>query len=162
MEKVSSYGTFFWKFVFPTIWSGGFGLGAIASYFSDANESTASRWSYIVVWLLGTALLWWLCGPLKRVRIRGDALLVSNYLTEIEVPRDEIAEVRQNLFFTSSLKPIRVTFRKSTPFGASIVFMPPTSLRIFSEDPAAQQVRDFASRGHGASAQQGHRADGAR
>jgi hypothetical protein len=145
METVSSSLTFFYKFVFVSVWSGGFGLGTLAMFFSGKPEVGAMRWPFAAVWIAGTAFLWWTCARLKRVAFDGAALVISNYRDDITVPVSEIAEVRQNRLINT--RPVTVTFRKETPFGRAITFIPRYSFRIFSEDEIVTRLRSLASGG---------------
>ena len=80
--------------------------------------------------------------PLKRVRLEGDVLFISNYLREISVPAQTIASVRQNRWWNH--RPITVTFRQETEFGAKIVFMPRWTRRIYAESDEVALLRDLA------------------
>ena len=52
METVSSSLTFLYKFVFTTVWSGGFGLGTVAMFLSDKPEVREMRWQFAAIWLV--------------------------------------------------------------------------------------------------------------
>ena len=58
------------------------------------------------------------------------------------VPVSEIADVRQNRL--DNLRPVTITFRKETPFGSAVTFMPPMSFRLFSEDDIVTRLRSLA------------------
>lgn len=138
-ETVSSSLTFFYKFVFTTIWSGGFGLGTILMFVSQNPQPEGMRIVFASLWLIGSFFLWGICGRLKRVRFDGGTLLISNYRNEISVSTDEIAVVKQNKLI--NLRPVTLTFKKETSFGRTVVFMPRTSFRIFSEDEIVGTLR---------------------
>ena len=142
METLSSSLTFFYKFVFSALWSGGFGLGTVFLFLNRVPEAQAMRWTFAGAWALGTAFIWWTCARLKRVAFDGSTLVISNYFDEITVPVTEIAKIRQNLLI--NLKPITITFERETRFGMAITFMPRVSFRIFSEDDIVKRLRSLA------------------
>jgi hypothetical protein len=142
METVSSSLTFLYKFVFTSVWSGLFGIGTAAMFLSSKPEMSAVRWQFAAAWIIGTAIIWRTCARLKRVEFDGAALLISNFSDDITVPVSEIADVKQNRLI--NLRPITVTFKKETPFGRAITFMPPISFRLFSEDEIVTRLRSLA------------------
>lgn len=138
-ETVSSSLTFFYKFVFTTIWSGGFGLGTILMFVSRNPQPEGMRFVFAALWAVGSFFLWGICGRLKRVRLDGTTILISNYRDEIAVSADEIAAVKQNRLI--NLRPVILTFKNETRFGRTVIFMPRTSFRIFSEDEIVERLR---------------------
>lgn len=142
METLSSGLTFFYKYVFTTLWSAGFGLGTVGMMFSDSPEARSARPIFALCWVVGSAFLWWGCGRLKRVQLAGTTLHISNYRDEIAVPAADIAEVKQNRWI--NIRPITIVFRKETPFGRSIMFMPPLALfrlLVWREDQVVERLR---------------------
>ena len=142
METVSSSLTFFYKFIFTSVWSGGFGLGTVVMFLIRKPEAMAMRWQFAAVWAIGTAFLLLTCGRLKRVKLDGATLVISNYRHDITVPVSEIADVRQNRLL--NLRPVIITFRKETPFGSVVTFMPRVSFRLFSEHDIVTRLRSLA------------------
>ena len=69
-------------------------------------------------------------------------LVISNYRDDIRVPASDIARVRQNRLI--NLRPVTVTFKRPTPFGPAITFMPRVSLSLFSEDEIVTRLRTMA------------------
>jgi len=67
METVSSSLTFLYKFIFTSVWSGGFGLGTVVIFLSRKLE--AMRWQFAAAWAIGTAFLLLTCARLKRVKL---------------------------------------------------------------------------------------------
>jgi hypothetical protein len=120
-ENFSSSLTVLYKFVLPAVWPAGFGLATLA-LFSDPRAPTM-RWGFAAGWLLGTALLWCFCAPLKYVEVDGATLVISNFWRQIRVPLHEVESVWQS----ESMRPplMRITFKQRTPFGRSVRFMPP-------------------------------------
>jgi hypothetical protein len=80
-----------------------------------------------------------MCGRLKRVRLNGTNLMISNYRYEITVPISDIAHVKQNRLV--NLRPVFLKFKRETPFGHTVTFMPRRSFRMFSEDEIVVRLR---------------------
>jgi hypothetical protein len=150
METVSSSLTFFYKFVFTTVWSGGLGMGTAFMFLSRQNNSPAMGWPFAAIWLVGSVVIWGMCGRLKRVRLNGTTLMISNYRDEIAVPISDIVQVKQNRLV--NLRPVFLTFRRETPFGYTVTFMPRVSFRMFSEDDIVVRLRRLANPGGASSA----------
>ena len=140
METVSSSLTFLYKFILTTVWSAGFGLGTVVMILSRKPE--AMRWQFAAAWAIGTVFLLLTCARLKRVKLDGAALAISNYRRDVTVPVGEIANVRQNRLI--NLRPVTITFRKQTPFGSAVTFIPRASFRLFSEDDIVTRLRRLA------------------
>jgi hypothetical protein len=138
METVSSSLTFFYKFIFPSVWSGGFGLGTVVLFINRDPDAM----KFAIPWAIGTAFLLLMCARLKRVELDGATLVISNYRRVITVPVSEIADVRQNRLL--NLRPVTITFGKETPFGSAVTFMPSVSFRLLSEDDIVTHLRSLA------------------
>jgi hypothetical protein len=116
------------KFIFPPLWSGGFGAGTIALFlgaFHGQNDAPAPdwmKWQFLAMWIAGSAFIWWGCVRLKKVQVDDSALYVTNYLKEICIPFDQVRSVTENAWI--NIHPITIHFHESTPFGDRIVFMP--------------------------------------
>jgi hypothetical protein len=145
-RTLSGRGTFFVKFIFPTLWIAMFGLGALWTFRDQAMDAEPGlwglpeRWSFFVLWVFGTVFLAWACFPLKRVRVDGDTLYISNYVREIHVPLADVTGVKENYFISN--RPISVAFRTPTMFGQKIVFIPRGSIVWFwRRHPVAEELR---------------------
>jgi hypothetical protein len=137
-EILSSGLTFFYKYIFTSIWSIGFGLGTVEMIHSNSPEAL----QFAVLWVVGMIFLWLMAGRLKHVELTGNKLIISNYFRRIVVSVLDIEEVRQNRFINT--RPITIIFSHNTLFGCSIIFMPKTSFRLFSEDPVVERLRNAA------------------
>jgi len=142
--------TFFYKFVFTTVWSGGFGLGTIGLFLANDFEAEQARWWFLLAWLVGTAGLWWGCARLKKVRIGVQGLEISNYVRTVTVPFRDVVGVTQHVWVNT--RPITLKFAQDSAFGRSILFMPPLSYRMFIDDPIVEQLRSLAGITEGRSA----------
>lgn len=131
MRKLSSGMTWFYKFVFPTLWLGGFGAGSIvllASWSSVLRENpNFPILMFPAAFVIGLVLFYFTCIRLKSVSIDGSVLVISNYQTELRIPIHEVAEVTGSIFWNPEL--LFLHLKHSTQFGKTIVFMAP--MRIF-------------------------------
>lgn len=132
-RRLSSVLTFFWKFIFPAFWFSGAGLITLLAFTESQGFTHRDRWSSLVSWAFGCLLCFVMQSfRLKRVRIDGEFLYVSNYLKEAKVPLRDVSSVgvlTVRVPWTKglgelALKPFVVLeFQGQTPFGNRIVFM---------------------------------------
>jgi hypothetical protein len=59
--------------------------------------------------------------PLKRVRVGGRVLYVSNFVREVRVPASNILRVSQNPWF--GVRSVTIELREPNELGRRIVFM---------------------------------------
>jgi len=130
-RTLSWSGTFLMTRLFPAVWIFGFGIGTLWLLVSPGTISwngvrggapQGAGWLMLAAWLTGSTLILFLAWGLKRVRLRDNELLVSNYLREIAVPLRDVATVRQRMF--PHFGSITVEFRSETPFGQRVTFIP--------------------------------------
>lgn len=140
--------TFLMKVVFPVLWIGMFGFGTLVQWFGPITGKAGARtpsfmkWQFLVMWIAGSAFIIWSCGRLKRVRIDGGFLYVSNYRREITVPLSMIESVTENRWL--NIHPVTVRFRVPTEFGQAITFMPTARFWNLSSHPVVRELRDAA------------------
>jgi hypothetical protein len=147
-RTLSSAQTFWMKFVFPTIWISMFGLGTLALFlgaFRGPDNSPPpddQKWGFLAASVAGTIFVYWGCARLKRVRIEDSAIYVSNYLKEIRIPFDAVADVTENCWI--NIHPVTIHLRSASEFGDRITFMP--KVRIFSwrSHPVVAELRELA------------------
>ena len=92
-------------------------------------------WSTYIGIAFGLALfgnMFWTSIQLKKVAIKEDVLLVSNFLKEIEIPLRDIRRVESSVI---NINCVNVFFRGPTEFGTQITFL--SHLRSF---PFARSV----------------------
>ena len=149
MEKISRP-TFFLKRVFPAVWLGGVGLGAIAAataYFSgkDASGNPLPIMVLIVPLLMlvfGFALFRKLIWDLAdEVEDFGEYLRVRRGGVDERVNLADVMNVNMSQF----TNPPRLTLRlrKPGPFGDEIVFIPQSQgvrLNPFARNPIAERL----------------------
>lgn len=122
--------TFFIKVLFPALWSAGWGWGtlqlllhpetvAFNGVVGGAPPGTAILFAgaWVVGTIMGIAFGW----GLKRVRLSGDELLISNYLHEVRVPITAIRDVRHRFFAHAGS--VTLDFDEATRFGSNITFL---------------------------------------
>jgi hypothetical protein len=147
-RTLSSAQTVWMKFVFPTFWISMFGLVTVALFLGaflgphNSLPPDGMKWAFLAVWVAGTIFIYWGCARLKRVRIEDSAIYVSNYLKEIRIPFDAVADVTENRWI--NIHPVTIHFRTATEFGDRITFMP--KIRIFGwrSHPVVAELRQLA------------------
>ena len=127
MEELSSRLTFFYKFVFPTLWIGVFALVTLLMFVApEASRSKEDvreiRWLFLAVTVVGAALFYWACMRIKRVFLDRRELVISNYRRTIRVPLRDVERVSASLLMSPEL--IWLHLRRPTELGSRIVFMP--------------------------------------
>jgi hypothetical protein len=126
-RTISSGQTFFVKFIFPAFWITVFGAGTLGLFLASFRDNTdaaleSMKWLFLAMWLLGSAFLYWSCARLKRVRMDGESLYISNYREEIRVALHDVSAVSENRWL--SIHPVTVEFCGDSAFGNRIVFIP--------------------------------------
>ena len=148
---LSSRQTFFLKFVFPPLWIGSFGAATAFLWWATGPSKgppVAMKWLFLAMWVGGSALVWWSCVHLKRVRVDEAFLYVSNYATEVRIPLAALVRVRENRWMNP--RPVTLEFRTPTPFGRRIVFVPKARLLGWgSPHPVVAELRDSSARAGG-------------
>ena len=148
---VSSRVTFWMKFVFPPLWIAGFGAGTVGVWLSDGQPRGPPAAMFLGFWLVGTALIWWSCARLKRVRVDETHLYVSNYRTEVSIPLANVRRVSESRWDRG--RPVTVEFRTPTPFGQRIVFLPKARwVGWFESHPVVAELRELSARAGGPAA----------
>jgi len=149
LRTLSSKQTFITKIIFPAFSIAGFGLFPLALWQGDLHTADDAlppepvKWLLLAAWIAGTAFILWLCAGLKRVRVDATSLYVSNYLREITVPLNMIAEVTEDRW--SNIHPVTVHFRTTTEFGQKVTFMPVTRFFwLWSSHPVVAELKQLA------------------
>lgn len=147
---LSSKFTFFYKFIFPSLWICGFGAGTIALWagaFHDKSGSpppSSDLYLFTLILVCGSAFLLWFSSRLTRVCLDGENLIISNYRKSATVPCKKIENISQSRLQS----PIQITLELAapTPLGDRITFIPPLSLLDlpFVEHPLVAELRSLA------------------
>ncbi len=146
-RTLSSAHTFLTKFLFPPLWIGTFAFFT-ASFFlwpESWHGDTDIKWFFLFGTPPASAVIWWFCSRLKRVRIDDMMLYISNYSTEITVPLANVADISEN----RNTQLITIHFHRHTEFGSRIVFMPEVRFRFRSPHPVVQEIRAAVGRATG-------------
>ena len=143
-EDLSSDWTFIYKFIFPALWIGGFGIGAISLGFSPGTTiPLGDRFWILFVWLGGAAYIYSTWVRFKVVRMDDKYLHVSNTRRQCQIPLTQIIKVTE--WRWNHTHPVTVYFAQPTEFGNSIVFMP--KVRMFGlwfSHPVVAKIREAA------------------
>jgi len=136
-HQLSSSITFFYKFIFPSVWLLGFGGGTLAMLKSGNQHAPI----FVLATVLGASSLCWLVFPLKRVIAVEGGLLVSNYLKEELIPYPQITTIHENKWI--NIRPITLTLKAPCRFGLKIRFMPyqQLSFAFWRDHPASEFLR---------------------
>jgi hypothetical protein len=133
-QQLSSRSTFFWKFIFPLVWGGGFGLGTLMMFISPMEGTPGKppppdeiKYVFLTVWVGAVLFLLLLIAPLKRVRLNDGNLIVSNFFKDTTIPLSSITRVRENRWTHIGGKhPIVIEWTEASPQTQKrkIVFIP--------------------------------------
>jgi hypothetical protein len=153
-RTLSSGWTFFAKFLLPGIWIPVFG-SAVDSAFRHPESVIYNGvkgaappyigFEFLIAWIVGSAFMFWMCTPLKKVRVVDGALLVSNYVHEWRVPFALISEVSQGGWMFNTV-PIIIQLREDVGCGTKLRFLPLARWRLhfWSEDPLVDELSRLA------------------
>jgi hypothetical protein len=116
LKTLSSSGTFFMKFLFPTLFTLFWATSILVFPMEDDEKDELT-----VFGLIGSFFLLKDSG-VKRVRVGPHALYVSNFVDEVAVPFEQIKDVTQTRWYRPATT-LTVHFREPTVFGDSISFI---------------------------------------
>lgn len=125
---VSSKLTVVYKFIFPAlavylaVWSIYGWLDLLLGFSDPTSVRFAKALGFSIFTVFFAVMAFWLCLPLKSVRIQDDYLIVSNFLKEIRVPVSEVSVVTGPDM--TSLQRIEIHLRNPSAFGRVIIVMP--------------------------------------
>lgn len=143
MEEISSPATFLVKFGLTATWIGGYGVVTAVIVMSSDPFDRALRPQLFLMWLLTSFVFWYAVGRVKRVRLDGDHLLISNYLKEVRLPASMLKDVCD---YRGRMRTIVLTFGEDTPFGRRVAFIPVTT-RGVGVHPVVERLRTIAGLG---------------
>jgi hypothetical protein len=134
------------KFIFPSLWILGFGLGTVAVWLQPMRTHSPDedqRLVFLFAWIVGTLAFLLICAGIKRVQVDRQCLYISNYFHEISIPLSMIAAVTEVRWI--NIHPVRVHFKSATEFGRTIAFMPTARLGSpWSSHPVVTELNDLA------------------
>lgn len=89
--------------------------------FKDFGNTSKSALIFLfvfcAVWYLGT-FRW------KSIHLRGDTLVISNYLKKIAIPLSEVENVKASSFWGWQPQTITLTLKSESAFGKKIIYVP--------------------------------------
>ncbi len=138
-KKIISSGlTFFYKYILPLLLTGT--MGFLTVYFLlNAPEKCVFTLSFL---LIGNGYFFIYQLPLKRIEIRDNDLIISNYLKSISVPVSEIEKITENA--SVNIHPVWIHLKHKTVFGKKIMFMP-RSFHLFGSHPIVKELYELAN-----------------
>jgi hypothetical protein len=147
-RQLSSSMTPFYKFVFPTIWVGGFAAVTLVMFMVPDSFQRGgvheARWQFAFATAVGGGFIYWACMRLKVVSMTADTLTISNYHRRVDVPLRDVEAISGSLFMSPEL--IWLRFRHPTSFGEKVVFMPEFRFHFgFSRHPLVAELRALIS-----------------
>ena len=131
MRTLSSEWTFFYKFVTPVLWAGLFAYFILVMFAITGCFNFAGTFPFAVLLImtfLACGWWFWISIRLKKVTLKDDLLLISNFQKQIEIPLSDIERVSGSILMNPELVWLHLT--RPTEFGSKIVFM--AKFRFFS------------------------------
>ncbi len=136
-KRLSTSMTFFWKYIFSTIWLGGFGIVTIGAI----STLGINGLPFLIALIFGFGLIYYVCIRAKKVDIDDNFLYVSNFRKNIQVPLENVKNVSDNVLL--SPRPIFIEFHNTTEFGKKIMFIGYTEMFLFfSDHPAVKEIEN--------------------
>ena len=137
--RLSSRLTFFFKFIFPTLWLLGFSAGTLALVASPNDHGMVIPFGAVTV--IGGLFLSRVCFPLKTVVATQGGLIVSNFIDKVEIPYAQIVSIDENKWLNTRVTTIRLN--ADSAFGQEIRFQPYLHFLLFWRDhPAVVALRE--------------------
>jgi hypothetical protein len=127
MRMLSSKMTFYYKFIFPTLWITGFAFATILMFtapdsFKGNKDIREVRPIFLTLTIGGTVFFYWCCMRLKKVSLKDNVLIVSNFSKEIVIPFCDVDRVSGSIMMHPEL--VWLHLRRPTDLGTKIVFTP--------------------------------------
>jgi len=124
IRVISSPFTFILKFLFPAVW---IAVGLYGLLVRLVHQQFDGGFFFICLWLAVSLLIFGLgLFPLKKVSLGDDALLVSNFIREVDIPLSEIEQVEAVGFgwFHWTMPRIIIKLKSYSLFGKRIQLRP--------------------------------------
>lgn len=142
-RTLSSLQTFPFKFIFPVLWIGLWGVGTLTMFLAPQDRADVPpREVFLLIWFVGTAVILWSSVRLKRVSVDENFLYVSNYLKEVSIPLSDIYDVTENVWV--NIHPVTIHLKSPSAFGGKITFMPQAKFTFFSSHPVVKELKEMA------------------
>lgn len=146
--RLSSRLTFFYKFIFPTVWILGFAGGTLGMFMSRDPNARGPALGFAVATVLGTVVLSASCFPLKTIVAVGDGIVVGNFFRKIEVPYAQLASIDEN--WRNRGQVVTIWLNGDSPFGQRIRFLAYArfTIRFWTDHPALVLLRERIELAH--------------
>ncbi len=138
MESLSSSITPFTKFVLP----GGF-LATLPVWILKTHDPPFGYWPALF-WAAACAFLVWWTAAIKKVSLRGDEFVVSNYRREIGVPVSSLVRVSADPW--NRTPNIALFFDPPTSFGRKVRIIVPWDFERREFDRIAKILRQIVEK----------------
>jgi hypothetical protein len=148
IRRLSSRWTWFYKFVFPIVWIGGFAFGTLSLFQAPASaypNHDNPALSFLFATIIGSLMFYALCMRNKVVSVEGPELVISNFFRTIRVPLKNVERVSGSILITPEV--VQITFKERTEFGRKIQFMPHMRFFMgFNRSPVAKELRELVEK----------------
>jgi hypothetical protein len=131
--RLSSRLTFFYKFIFPTVWILGFAGGTLAMLMNRDPGARGPAIGFAVATVIGTILLAAFCFPLKTVVAAREGIIVGNFFRQVQIPYVQIASIDGSWLYRGQYVTIRLNV--DSPFGQRIRFLAYSRFTLLFWDP---------------------------
>jgi hypothetical protein len=130
MQLLSSPSTYFAKFVMPVVLL----VIACVFLFRALVEHRYSVTLVLFVFAVIFFLQYWFYGRAKKVSLDGAILVISDFRREARIPLSSLEKASGSVGMSPEV--IWLYFREDTPFGKTILFLPPRrTFRGFNQHP---------------------------
>jgi hypothetical protein len=126
----------------PAVWILGAGSFSIWQLVIGGPDAFA----FLAALVVGTFVFYWFFGRLKKVTVDGENLLISNFRRQAMVPLSNLLRASGSIGGNTEI--IWLHFKHGTPFGKTVLFMPPfRPFAVFSRHPLVQELNALARTG---------------
>lgn len=135
-KRLSTRLTFFWKYIFSTVWFFGFGTATLIELINGGELGIV----FVLAFAFGSLLIYYIFVRAQKVEITNKYLYVSDFRKTVKIPLTNITYVADNVIFKP--RPIFIKFKEDTEFGKQIMFIAYTQPFLFySTHPAVNEIR---------------------
>ena len=144
-KRISSGATFFWKDLFPWVWTIGVGIGMLGVWYEWFGEPASMEVKLLgmALWA-GTSVLFRLgTKRLQEVWLEDGEVIVLAAGRRTHIPLREVTEVRESR--GQKIKTIKLRLRRPSAVGQEIRFIPVHRFQApFTDHPVVQELREMS------------------
>jgi hypothetical protein len=126
VRRLSSSTTVLYQVIFPLFCIGILPVSTLMTWVAPADDAEPVDWWLVFIVFLVVVFLCGFAMRLRTVRLRGETLLVTGLMREIEVPLRDVERVGGSRWLQPEL--MWIEFRRPTELGSRIFFLPPWRL----------------------------------